>query len=182
MNGAETKPEEQVMAQYKCNQCMDSGCGACRPKVNQGDMVCDICGKASPNKHQEFCRDLGCSGRLILPIGLPKCTCAADGGAPHEGWCPAALKIGERVKEPVQRREGLKYITCLPDGEKCVGMVNLNSRIYLATSIGMFYLNEEELLVPVMFDEKAFDHMKTCEHGKGMLDYCEPCGRVNGGW
>lgn len=22
---------------------------------------------------------------------------------------------------------------------------------------------------------------KLCEHGKGITDYCEPCGRVNGG-
>lgn len=145
MNGAETKPEEQVMAQYKCNQCMDSGCGACRPKVNQGDMVCDICGKASPNKHQEFCRDLGCSSRLILPIGLPKCTCAADGGAPHEGWCPAALKIGERVKEPVQRREGLKYIDTLPEGEPCVGMLMFKDTMYVATGKGVYRMVDGKL-------------------------------------
>lgn len=26
-----------------------------------------------------------------------------------------------------------------------------------------------------------FKLKEVCEHGKGMNDYCEPCGRVNGG-
>ena len=29
------------------------------------NMVCAICGKENPNKHQDFCVDLGCSGSMI---------------------------------------------------------------------------------------------------------------------
>lgn len=28
------------------------------------DRICVICGKTNPNHHQDFCVDLGCSGRL----------------------------------------------------------------------------------------------------------------------
>ena len=84
-------------------------------------------------------------------------------------------------KSPVKKREGLKFITALPDNEQCVGLVVFNDRVIVATTRGVFYLNEEGLLEPIQFIENAFDHMETCEHGKGMSDYCEPCGRVNGG-
>jgi hypothetical protein len=29
------------------------------------NMICEICGKENENKHQDYCVDLGCSGRMI---------------------------------------------------------------------------------------------------------------------
>jgi hypothetical protein len=29
------------------------------------DMTCSVCGKSNPNKHQDFCKDLCCSGRMV---------------------------------------------------------------------------------------------------------------------
>lgn len=33
---------------------------------NHKNMICIICGKENPHKHQDFCLDLGCSGRMIV--------------------------------------------------------------------------------------------------------------------
>jgi hypothetical protein len=33
------------------------------------NMICEICGKENGNKHQDYCVDLGCSGRMIPPRG-----------------------------------------------------------------------------------------------------------------
>jgi len=30
-------------------------------------MICAICGKENPSKHQDFCVELGCSGTMIVP-------------------------------------------------------------------------------------------------------------------
>jgi len=38
------------------------------------DRICVICGKTNPNHHQDFCVDLGCSGRLEEELGPLKKT------------------------------------------------------------------------------------------------------------
>ena len=30
-------------------------------------------------------------------------------------------------------------------------------------------------------DDEAHKEADKCEHGKGLTDYCQPCGRINGG-
>jgi len=30
------------------------------------NMTCAVCGKENPAKHQDFCADLGCSGRMVI--------------------------------------------------------------------------------------------------------------------
>lgn len=32
------------------------------------NMVCRVCGKPNPKKHQDFCKNLGCSGLLIRSL------------------------------------------------------------------------------------------------------------------
>lgn len=44
----------------------------------------------------------------------------------------------------------------------------------------MAYRSEAGKWEPIEFDENAFGHMETCDHGQGLTEYCEPCGRVNG--
>ena len=29
-------------------------------------MICEFCGKENPKKHQDFCKELGCSGLMII--------------------------------------------------------------------------------------------------------------------
>ena len=41
-----------------------------------------------------------------------------------------------------------------------------------AESVGKFFYSKIK---------GKFECEEICEHGKGMTDYCEPCGRVNGG-
>ena len=36
------------------------------------NMICEICGKENENKHQDYCVDLGCTGRMIPPIEKTK--------------------------------------------------------------------------------------------------------------
>jgi hypothetical protein len=70
----------------------------------------------------------------------------------------------------------MECVTELPEGEKCVSMITFNNTIYVALSRSIFVL-DGDVLRPVEFDlSKSY-----CQHGKYMTDYCEPCGRVNGG-
>lgn len=95
---------------------------------------------------------------------------------------PGEIKYCEDLPPgPVVYREGNKHITTLPEGVQCVGMVVYNEELIVATTTGVFYLDDEGQLSPIEFAPNAFDHMETCEHGKGMTDFCDPCGRVNGG-
>jgi malate synthase len=43
--------------------------------------------------------------------------------------------------------------------------------------------NYAEILARIVEEKqsKALAGDTTCEHGKGKTDYCEPCGRINGG-
>ena len=50
----------------------------------------------------------------------------------------------------VEKREGLKFVTELPEGVRCVSMVEFNGVVYVATECGVFKL-VGDILEPIPF-------------------------------
>ena len=116
------------------------------------------------------------------------CTCGAgDDSNSHLIGCPFPVPPGgvryfhkEDLfpPKPVEKREGLKYIDTVPEGDHCVAMLMFKDTMYVATGKGVYKMVDDKLEA-VQFAVK--DGENCCEHGKTATEYCEPCGRVNGG-
>ncbi len=50
----------------------------------------------------------------------------------------------------VKKRPGTKFITALPDSEKCVGIIEFKNQIFVATERGVYKLIKDTL-VPIKF-------------------------------
>ena len=106
----------------------------------------------------------GCASLLeIMKPGevqyFGECSCGVgDLNGEHEAWCTAALTPGVRIKPPglVQKREGVKFITELPDNEQCVGMLMFKDTMYVATCKGVYKMVGDNL-EPVQFVVKEED-------------------------
>lgn len=61
----------------------------------------------------------------------------------QKGLGPNDIERGREMKN-------LKYVTTLPDSEKCVGMVEHNSRVFVATEKSVYELVGDTLM-PIKF-------------------------------
>jgi len=83
------------------------------------------------------------------------CTCGAgDDSNSHLVGCPYPVPPGgvryfsEKDLFPhrtVQKSEGMKYVTSLPDDEQCVSMLEFKGTMYVATSKGVYRMVGDKL-------------------------------------
>ena len=79
----------------------------------------------------------------------------------------------EELTKPVEDAEEGEFTSCAEMLDDWFGSCNIQGTAQMET------VELEELLEEMRLIEKRKNQI--CVHGKGLTDYCEPCGRIHGG-